>query len=99
MSRCMSEGRSLYRINDKNPGLGCHEVKSFAEADQWNEKGWGIFWTVNSFNGPRRKEKGAASKRGNATGLEQLRPSPRSRVVSPSGSLTLRGGRADGLGV
>lgn len=54
--RCMSEGRSLYRINDKNAALGCHPVASFKEADSWNEKGWGIFWTVNSFNGPRRKE-------------------------------------------
>ncbi len=54
--RCMSEGRSLYRINDKNPSMGCHAVSDFKEADQWNEKGWGIFWTVNKFNGPRRKE-------------------------------------------
>jgi hypothetical protein len=54
--RCMSEGRSLYRINDKNPGDGCHELKHFIEADHWNYQEWGIFWTVNSFNGPRRKE-------------------------------------------
>lgn len=54
--RCMSEGRSLYRINDKDPSQGCHELRHFIEADHWNYQEWGIFWTVNSFNGPRRKE-------------------------------------------
>jgi hypothetical protein len=52
----MSEGRSLYRIDDKNPGKGCHELKHLVEADHWNFQEWGIFWTVNSFKGPRRKE-------------------------------------------
>lgn len=52
----MSEGRSLYRINDKDPSKGCHELRHFPEADHWSEQGWGIFWTVNSFKGPRRKE-------------------------------------------
>jgi hypothetical protein len=23
---------------------------------EWNERGWGIFWTVNEFNGPRKAE-------------------------------------------
>jgi hypothetical protein len=53
---CMSTGRSLYRIHDKNPKLGCHPVKDFHEANHWNEQGWGIFWTVNQFAGPRVKE-------------------------------------------
>lgn len=52
----MSEGRTLYRINDKSPGLGCHEVKDFRDADAWNNDGWGIFWTVNRFEGARKKE-------------------------------------------
>jgi hypothetical protein len=54
--RCISEGRSLYRIYDKDASKGCHPVANFTEADHWNEKQWGIFWTVNRFNGPRRKE-------------------------------------------
>lgn len=54
--KCMSEGRSLYRIYDKDSSKGCHEVKDFNEADHWSEKQWGIFWTVNRFEGPRRKE-------------------------------------------
>lgn len=56
MSRCMSEGRALYRIHDKEPQRGCFPVDNFLEADQWNLQGWGIFWTVNRFEGPRRKE-------------------------------------------
>jgi hypothetical protein len=51
-------GRSLYRIYDPNPQEqpGCFEVADFDEAMRWNEKHWGIFWTVNQFNGPRKKE-------------------------------------------
>lgn len=56
MSRCMSEGRSLYRIHDQDPSQGCHPLKDFNEADLWSVKKWGIFWTVNRFDGPRRKE-------------------------------------------
>ena len=54
--RCMSEGRTLYRIFDKDASKGCHEVKHFIEADHWSVQQWGIFWTVNRFDGPRRKE-------------------------------------------
>ncbi len=35
---------------------GCPPVESFDEAWKWNEEKWGIFWTVNEFNGPRIKE-------------------------------------------
>ncbi len=56
MSRCMLEGRSLYRLNDKDPTQGCHPVKDLWEADKWSDKQWGIFWTVNRFEGPRIKE-------------------------------------------
>jgi hypothetical protein len=52
--RCMSEGRSLYRIHDKDSIPGCHSVTSFAEADEFNAQGWGIFWTVNQFVGARK---------------------------------------------
>lgn len=55
-ARCMSDGRSLYRIDDKNPNKGCHPLKNFTEAEHWNYQEWGIFWTVNSFKGPRRKD-------------------------------------------
>jgi hypothetical protein len=45
-----------YRLYDPEPQRhGVIEVDR-AEAQNWNEQGWGIFWSVNSFNGPRRKE-------------------------------------------
>lgn len=44
----------LYRMLDSDPS-GMFPV-SKAEARDWNEKGWGIFWTVNAFDGARRKE-------------------------------------------
>jgi hypothetical protein len=53
---CMSEGRSIYRLYDPDPSKGCHLVKDWTEADEWALKKWGIFWTVNEFNGPRKKE-------------------------------------------
>lgn len=55
MTECLSAGRSIYRIFDKEP-QGAFLVSSFDEAWAWNEKGWGIFWTVNEFNGARKKE-------------------------------------------
>jgi len=54
--KCMSVGRDLYRIHDKDTSLGCHRVSSLDEASRWSQQGWGIFWTVNRFDGPRRKE-------------------------------------------
>lgn len=45
----------LYRMNDADPN-GMFPVETKQEARDWNSKGWGIFWTVNEFNGPRRKE-------------------------------------------
>lgn len=56
MIECMSLSRSLYRIFDRDAGQGCHAVQNFTEADAFNAKGWGIFWTVNEFDGPRKKE-------------------------------------------
>lgn len=57
MTSCMSVGRSLYRMNDpdKEKREGSLLVQSFDEASFWNARHWGIFWTVNQFNGPRRK--------------------------------------------
>lgn len=48
--------RTLYRINDKDPTQGCHPVKNLSEASEWNKRDWGVFWTVNQFEGARRKE-------------------------------------------
>ena len=45
----------LYRMLDASPN-GMIPVQK-AQARDWNEKGWGIFWTVNDFGGQaRRKE-------------------------------------------
>lgn len=44
----------LYRMFDAAP-TGMFQVDKDSARD-WNEKGWGIFWTVNQFNGARRKE-------------------------------------------
>lgn len=58
MKNCMSTDRTLYRLFDPpcefNPG--CHLVENWAQADEWCKNKWGIFWTVNSFDGPRKKE-------------------------------------------
>jgi hypothetical protein len=35
---------------------GVFRVHGAKEASEWNEKGYGIFWTVNEFDGPRRNE-------------------------------------------
>lgn len=53
---CMSLGRSLYRLHDSDPSKGCHELSGYDEADKWSKQKWGIFWTVNEFSGPRKKE-------------------------------------------
>lgn len=48
---------ALYRMHDSDPDLkakGAILVASHDEAVEWNREGWGIFRTVNSFNGPRR---------------------------------------------
>lgn len=43
-----------YRMHDASPA-GVFEIEP-DEARHWNEQGFGIFATVNSFHGPRRKE-------------------------------------------
>lgn len=55
-SNSLAGRRSLYRIHDKDSAKGCHPLQDIADATYWNKQGWGIFWTVNRFNGPRRKE-------------------------------------------
>lgn len=45
---------NLYRMYDKHP-CGMFEIKQ-SEAKYWNNKGFGIFWAVNQFNGARKKE-------------------------------------------
>lgn len=45
---------TLYRMYDPAPA-GVIEV-SPTEAQAWNKRAFGIFWTVNSFHGPRRIE-------------------------------------------
>lgn len=50
--------RSWYRFDETNPEskAGFLPVKDYNEACEWNEKKWGIFWTVNEFEGSRKKE-------------------------------------------
>jgi hypothetical protein len=48
--------RSYYAIHDSDPEeRGALEIPSYGLQDM-NDLGFGIFWTVNEFNGPRRKE-------------------------------------------
>lgn len=43
----------LYRMLDSDPlASGCVEV--YSNAHDWNQRGYGIFWTVNEFRGARR---------------------------------------------
>lgn len=51
----MEMKNSWYRINDKNPN-GAFQVLSIDEAYYWNERGFGIFQTVNEFIGQRKIE-------------------------------------------
>lgn len=44
----------LYRMNDAKP-CGAMPV-TYDDARYWNERGFGIYWTVNRFRGPRRIE-------------------------------------------
>ncbi len=46
--------RPLYRMHDAEP-RGVFPV-AVEESHQWNAKGCGIFWAVNTFDGPRRIE-------------------------------------------
>lgn len=46
--------RFLYRMNDKSKKRHCIPVRSTLEALAWNERGYGIFRTVNSFTSPER---------------------------------------------
>lgn len=54
-----SEGRGVYRLLDfktdkqNTPAL---PIESWDDATIWNQKLYGIFWTVNEFIGPRKKE-------------------------------------------
>lgn len=50
----MVTGRQFYRLHDVEGG-GCLPVDP-ADAHRWQKSGFGIFWTVNAFNGPRKKE-------------------------------------------
>lgn len=59
----MHEGRTLYRMLDdrtgSTPALPIdegHTSATWRAAIQWNKKQYGIFWTVNEFNGPDRKK-------------------------------------------
>lgn len=55
--RSICEGRSIYRLFDPYPPkFGCQLIPSWKEVPQWNDKHFGIFWTVNQFNGARKKE-------------------------------------------
>lgn len=46
---------NLYRMHDVSPA-GVFPIADRNEAKRWNEQGFGVFWTVNSFAGPRRRE-------------------------------------------
>lgn len=56
MKNDLSFGRTFYRLYDQDYSRGCIEIKSAQEAEEWNKEQWGIFWTVNSFNGARKNE-------------------------------------------
>lgn len=45
--------RSWYRLHDSEQGHGMLPLDP-NDAHEWNRKGWGIFWTVNAFEGARR---------------------------------------------
>lgn len=48
--------RQLYASKDQPDATDKGYFKiDIDKADQWNSKGYGIFWTVNEFDGPRRK--------------------------------------------
>lgn len=44
-----------YRLHDSEPGSGMVDLDP-PDAAKWNAEGWGIFATVQQFNGARRKE-------------------------------------------
>ena len=54
--------RQWYRMGEgktKDSPYGAQLIGENIEATEmaaieWNRKGWGIFWTVNDFDGPRR---------------------------------------------
>lgn len=46
--------KQLYRMHDETPN-GVVET-AVGDCANWNEQGFGIFWAVNSFDGPRRIE-------------------------------------------
>ena len=59
----MHEGRTLYRMLDDRsgptPAIPIDEgttAATWRKAMQWNKEKYGIFWTVNEFNGPDRKK-------------------------------------------
>lgn len=45
----------LYRLFDPKPN-GMFPIPDENDAGMWNDRGWGIFWTVQDFDGPRRTE-------------------------------------------
>lgn len=46
-----------YVLHDTDPsGHGGAKRINLADAESWNQKGYGIFWTINEFYGPRRVE-------------------------------------------
>jgi hypothetical protein len=63
--------QTLYRIHDPKGLPGCFEITGsemvkmttddevvlrLAEAHKYNAENWGVYWTVNKFNGARKKE-------------------------------------------
>lgn len=44
-----------FRLHDSQPGSGMLELDE-ADAPAWNDRGWGVFSTVQAFRGARRKE-------------------------------------------
>jgi hypothetical protein len=47
--------KQLYRMYDPDP-RGVFPVADEHEARWWNEQSWGVFWTLNEFEGARRIE-------------------------------------------
>lgn len=51
----IGDGVQWYRMLDADPAKGGGAIElAPASAHVWNERQWGVFWTVNSFEGPRR---------------------------------------------
>lgn len=59
----------LYRLDDSGRTKGVFKC-NYDEAKEWNEKGWGIFWTVNLFKDDDRRSENLVKIQAWATDLD-----------------------------